>query len=60
MKIETQDWDYTCSDGCCYEYGVYLWIDGKEVDECFCNREQAFEYILENVFNCEVDYRDEE
>lgn len=32
MKITLRDWEYTCGDGCCYEYGTQILIDGKEVE----------------------------
>lgn len=32
MKITLKEWDYTCGDGCCYEYGTQILIDGKEVE----------------------------
>jgi len=31
FKLEFQNWDYTCGDGCCYEFGVRLSINGEEV-----------------------------
>lgn len=30
--IETESWDYTCGDGCCYDYGERLYINGIEVE----------------------------
>jgi hypothetical protein len=32
VKLATQDWSYTCSDGCCYEYGQRLYVNGKELE----------------------------
>lgn len=33
-KIIAREWDYTCGDGCCYEWGVNVWItdDGVETE----------------------------
>jgi hypothetical protein len=31
VLIETQSWYYTCGDGCCYDYGVNLFINGNSV-----------------------------
>jgi hypothetical protein len=24
LKVSKREWDYTCGDGCCYEYGVEI------------------------------------
>ena len=29
MKIELKEWDYSCYDGCCYEWGTNLYVDGE-------------------------------
>jgi len=30
--IKLKDWDYTCGDGCCYEYGIEIEMDGELCD----------------------------
>ena len=32
VKIKFKTWDFTCGDGCCYDYGVNLFIDGVELE----------------------------
>ena len=32
LKIELVHWDYTCGDGCCYNYGVRLKLNGEELE----------------------------
>jgi hypothetical protein len=32
IRIELKSWDYTCGDGCCYEWGTSCKIDGVEID----------------------------
>ena len=32
VKIELQDWDHTCGDGCCYSWGTTITIDGVELE----------------------------
>lgn len=29
LKITLEDWDYTCGDGCCTDYGTKLYLNGK-------------------------------
>lgn len=29
--IKLVDWDYRCSDGCCYDTGVGLYVDGVQL-----------------------------
>ena len=33
LKIELVHWDYTCGDGCCYDYGVRLKLNGEELEQ---------------------------
>ena len=32
IKITFKQWDYNCSDGCCYDYGVKLYVNDVEVE----------------------------
>ena len=43
INVTLRNWDYTCSDGCCYDYGVELIINGKAVDE------ETSSYMGDNV-----------
>ena len=42
LKIELQDWEYTCGDGCCTSYGTRIILNGEELEhpdeEQFDNR----------------------
>lgn len=29
LKIKLEGWDYTCSDGCCTDYGTKLYLNDK-------------------------------
>ena len=31
VLLETQDWDSYCGDGCCYDYGTNIFVNGKQV-----------------------------
>lgn len=33
LKIELEDWDHTCGDGCCYNYGQDIYLNGEKLDE---------------------------
>jgi hypothetical protein len=55
MKIETKDYRWECGDGCCTEYGITLYIDGKEVeDRAFGSIQEAYQYIIEDILGHEV------
>lgn len=57
MKIETQDYSYSCGDGCCYNYGTILFIDGKQIENReFSSSGDAYEYVLTEILGYEVDY----
>lgn len=43
INIELRDWDYTCGDGCCYDYGTELLIDGETIDD------ETSSYLGDNV-----------
>lgn len=30
VLLQTQDWEYYCGDGCCYDYGTYIYVNGKQ------------------------------
>jgi hypothetical protein len=62
MKIGTKDYYWECGEpGCCSEYGVILYIDGKEVeDRRFGDTADAYRYILEELQGHTVDYIREE
>lgn len=32
ITIELKEWDYTCGDGCCYEYGRKVLLNGEELE----------------------------
>ncbi|WP_296683194.1 hypothetical protein [Flavobacterium sp.] len=31
VKITIEEWDYTCTDGCCTDYGATIYLNGKEL-----------------------------
>lgn len=41
MKIYFEGWEYECGDGCCYDYGTNLHIDGKFVGSFYSNETLA-------------------
>lgn len=32
VKIELRNWHYQCGDGCCDNYGTYLYLNGKQLE----------------------------
>ena len=40
IKIEFNNWTYTCSDGCCTDYGMEIYINGELVKDY---REDGFD-----------------
>ena len=43
MKIELEPYEHTCGDGCCYQTGYDVFIDGKKID--FTTSEDAQELV---------------
>ena len=31
ITITLNHWDYECSDGCCYDYGTELYVNGEMI-----------------------------
>jgi len=57
MKIEAKEYYYSHSCGCCSDWGVTLFIDGKEVeDRTFTSVADAYEYTLEKILGHTVEY----
>lgn len=57
MKIETQDYCWHKSCGCCTEFGTRLWINQVEHRE-FPNKGLALEYVLETLGHEVIELRD--
>lgn len=62
-KIVIQDYHYSCSDGCCDEYGSNLYVNGKEVGTYSEIDENMLEDVLrefgiEAEVKHEYDYED--
>lgn len=56
MHIKTYSWDYTCGDGCCYNYGVDLTIDGVTYeDQTFSSIQEALEFVIINILGHTVE-----
>jgi hypothetical protein len=46
IKIELCDWDSTCGDGCCYEYGTTIKVNGVQLEQDGTETRNAIEAIL--------------
>jgi len=50
INIKLVNWDYTCGDGCCYDYGTRLEVDGVEItDYAESNAEDTIEKLLTHL-----------
>jgi hypothetical protein len=67
LKVVEREWDYTCADGCCYDYGAELSIL-KDDGECvFSTRtgDASIEYrevhtLLQNLgYELDIEYIDD-
>ena len=47
--IKLESWDYTCGDGCCYEYGIVLTVDGKSITRHFDARAHSLKELLDEL-----------
>ena len=50
VNIEIVDWEYTCADKCCYDWGVDVYIDGEKIDEVtYEDTESILKAVLEKL-----------
>ena len=50
VLIELEEWDHKCGDGCCYTYGVNIYINGEQIeDEDGTNSHQLLKAVLNKL-----------
>jgi len=60
LLIELEEWDHTCGDGCCYTYGVNIFVNGEQIeDEDGTNPHQLLTAVLNKLgyTNVKVEYK---
>lgn len=60
LLIELEEWDHTCNDGCCYDYGVNIFVNGEQIeDEDGSNPHQLLTAVLNKLGykNVQVEYK---
>ena len=50
MKISVEYWDYTCGDGCCYDWGYDVFVDGEKIGQINDTPEELAD-LLNEYFN---------
>lgn len=51
--IEIEDWEYECGDGCCYDWGTILRVNGSQLIDRFDGNVYVIEGILQML---DIDY----
>lgn len=46
-KVVYEDWDCTCSDGCCYDFGTTLTVNGHEINRRTSTDKDELRMILD-------------
>jgi hypothetical protein len=50
LLIELEEWDHTCGDGCCYTFGVNIFVNGEQIeDEDGSNPHQLLTAVLNKL-----------
>ena len=52
-NLSVEEWDWECDDGCCYEYGVNLYLDGQEVAHSSTLAEALIDFLKNLGYNIE-------
>lgn len=56
IKITFHDYEYTCGDGCCLNYGTITTVNGEELDFHNQDKETIIRGILEKLgYNVEIE-----
>ncbi|HWL22285.1 MAG TPA: hypothetical protein VNR38_00795 [Ureibacillus sp.] len=57
LKVTFEEWDYECGDGCCYEWGRAVYIDGEHIHN-HADSDQAIIEVLQHLgYEVEVEYK---
>jgi hypothetical protein len=57
LKIEIEDWDYNCGDGCCYEWGSTVTVNGVKL-ETNGLADDFLRKVLEHLgYKIDIDYK---
>lgn len=55
VKIELEEYCYTCGDGCCTTYGTITKVNGKELELHNQDTKTILEQVLEELgYNVEI------
>jgi len=60
LLIKLEEWDHTCDDGCCYNYGTNIYINGEYLeDEDGTSQSQLLTAVLNKLGykNVQVEYK---
>jgi hypothetical protein len=49
LTIVLDEYNYRCSDGCCYEYGIVTTVNGEELSAHNTDKETILQQILEHL-----------
>ena len=49
LIIELEEWYHTCSDGCCYTWGVTIRVNGVELKGNGSSVHEALSTVLEHL-----------
>ena len=63
LLIELEEWDSTCGDGCCYNYGINIFINGEQIeDEDGSSPQQLLKAVLNKLgyTDVKVEYKYDE
>lgn len=58
LLIELEDWEYRCGDGCCYDYGTNIKVNGELLEQDGYNLPITLEAVLSYLGykNIEIEY----
>jgi hypothetical protein len=58
LNITLEDYDSTCFDGCCYNYGTITTVNGVELECHNQDTESIVRQILEHLgYNVTIEYK---
>lgn len=60
LSVILEDYDYSCTDGCCTMYGTRVFVNGEKLQAENTDTQTIVRGILEHLgYDAQVEHRDE-
>ena len=57
LKIQLEDYAYSCADGCCYNYGTITTVNGEEL---VCHNSDLHTILIQILEHLKIEFKNDE